>query len=303
MRKKYFIFLLFLCCNASSLIASDNPFVKGTAGKKSIKVTKYPRFIKTIISKVAPMQHKISRKLDSLTKELKNNPSRKLLVMVIFVSFMFGAVHALGPGHGKIITFTYFLSKRANIIQGIIAGNLIAMLHVTSASIIVLSIYFLIKSAYLNAFENINIIIKSVSYSLIILLGILLFVKAFISFKNGRVSHEHGHIHLKSNIEKRSLLPAIFIIGIVPCPRTVIILLFSISVGVLKIGLLSSFTMAMGMAMTISLVGITAIFTKNSLGKLFSENNRLNLTIQSVSEMAGAILLILTGTVLFLLNI
>jgi len=56
------------------------------------------------------------------------------------LAFAFGMVHALMPGHGKTVIFSYFLGSGARLTTGVAMAVKIAALHVGTAVILLLAI-------------------------------------------------------------------------------------------------------------------------------------------------------------------
>ena len=281
----------------SLLFAGDNPFLSREPEKKAVKILRYPGFIQKIMVKIVPLQQKLSAKLTELTREIKNTGSGRALFVVIFISFIYGFIHALGPGHGKIIAFSYFLSREANVKKGIIVGNLIAFFHAGSSLIIVLILYLIVKKTYLTSFENLSGAIKIISYALITLLGLFLLIKAIIELYRIKNGQREISCRIKSN--NKSIIPLVFAVGIIPCPGAVIILLFSISMDVLSVGMISIFSMAMGMAVTISLVGVLTIDSKQGVVKFISGKSKVRDVFQVCTQILGSLFILVLGIVLF----
>jgi ABC-type nickel/cobalt efflux system permease component RcnA len=70
----------------------------------------------------------------------------QLTPLVLFVSlllaFGFGALHALGPGHGKTITAAYLVGKGAKVRQAAVAGAAVSFMH--TASVLALGLVALV---------------------------------------------------------------------------------------------------------------------------------------------------------------
>ncbi|MCK4532231.1 hypothetical protein KAU39_00465 [bacterium] len=287
------------------LFAGDNPFVSGSPDTKAVKAVRYPGFMQKIMIKIVPLQQKLSAKLTKLIREIKNTGSGRALCIIILISFLYGFIHALGPGHGKTITFSYFLAKQADIKKGIIVGSLIAFLHVFSALVIVLILYLIVQQAYLISFENLSRTIKLISYALIALIGLFLLIKAFIDLgkfidlrkrkKNSVLEEDISY----SKINTKNIIPVAFAVGMIPCPGAVIILLFSISMDVLKVGVISIFSMAMGMAVTISLVGVLTIVSKRGVLKFIAGKSKVRDIFQISTQIFGSLFILFLGIILF----
>ena len=48
-------------------------------------------------------------------------------------AFLYGVLHTLGPGHGKVVVVSYFVSRDARLWRGVLMGVQIAVTHVLSA--------------------------------------------------------------------------------------------------------------------------------------------------------------------------
>ena len=58
-------------------------------------------------------------------------------LLALAVAFAYGAVHALGPGHGKFVVVSYFLGREARVMRGVVMAVQIAVVHVIAAIVIV----------------------------------------------------------------------------------------------------------------------------------------------------------------------
>lgn len=299
MNKLLALIILIVVFTVSSMVpAGDNPFISKKPERKDTKSIQYPASVRKVLSKIAVIQHKLNRQLVALTKEIKHTHSKKPLFIMVFISFLYGIIHALGPGHGKTIIFSYFLSNQANIKKGVILGNLIAFLHVASASIMVLILYSVVKQAYLASFEDLSRAVKLISYALITLIGLFLLIKAFVDFRKKEDTEKNWIFD--DQINTRNTVPVAIAVGMIPCPGAVIILLFSISMEVLKIGLILILVMAFGMAVTISSVGVLTIITKQRLLKFVSTKKRMRDIFQVSTEIIGSLLILFLGAFLFI---
>ncbi|MFC2060968.1 nickel/cobalt transporter [Elusimicrobiota bacterium] len=286
------VILLMLLCNIAGIIAAENPLI---SGKKKKHAVKYPAIVRYFISKITPVQYSLRNNITDLVNNLKEKKSSKTLLILIGIAFMYGLIHALGPGHGKVITFSYFLSKKSGIRKGVLLGNLIAFLQVSSAIVIIAVIYFIIKKAFLTTFEDMRRIIQLMSYALISLMGVFLFFRMLYNQKKESEKNFNGN--------DINIIPIAVSIGVVPCPAAVIILLFSISVDMIMTGVVLSLFMAAGMAFTISFVGISTIFMRNNIENIFPKNDNVSKNIHMYAGLFGSFLIFLLGTVLFAINL
>ena len=280
-------------------LATDNPFVSKEPPKKAIKS---PSCLSKIYGKISLWQHQLNEKFARLSREIKTSNSKKPFIALILISFLYGILHAAGPGHGKAVTFSYFLSRREHIKKGILLGNLISFFHALSAVVIVLTIYFILKQSCLASFENLSRKIKLISYSLITLIGAVLLVKSILDLRKDNQHAEEKDLSAHP-LDHKSILPVALAVGMVPCPGVVIIMLFSLSLNMLGIGLVSSFFMALGMAFTISLAGVLSIVAKEGILKALSQKKGARMLVQKGLTTCGSLLILSFGIFLLILSL
>src|SRR3954454_18395817 len=61
-----------------------------------------------------------------------------LLVSVLPLGVVFGAVHALTPGHGKSVLASYLVGSRLAVLRSLIVAGVLALTHVGSAVLLAL---------------------------------------------------------------------------------------------------------------------------------------------------------------------
>jgi ABC-type nickel/cobalt efflux system permease component RcnA len=229
--------------------AQDNPFVSKKSSKEEIRL---PTFASQIFAKILSWQRQLNTKLTQLVKRLKTDMSWGALWPLVAISFLYGIVHAAGPGHGKVVVFSYFLSRRANIKKGLLLGNLISLFHGLSGIITVLALYFIIKTACLSSFEAISQKIKLLSYSLVMVIGMVLLMNSlFKIIKSPSPSLEKDAVIMSP--DHSGVLLLALAVGMIPCPGVVIIMLFALSFDLLTTGGIMSLIMSLGMAVSLSL--------------------------------------------------
>ena len=287
-----------LFASQSPIFAGDNPFISEEAPQKRIVSIRYPVFIQKMLNKITPLQHRLNKALVALTREIKETRSKKSLSIVIVIAFIYGVIHALGPGHGKTITWSYFLSKQAHITKGIVLGNAIAFLHAASALVIVFSLQLLARQAVLTSFEAISRTVQLVSYALIAMIGLFLLIR---TCRNLRRKKDHpGNSLSYEDAKPRNMIPVAIGVGLIPCPGAVIILLFSSAMGVLKLGVLLTLMMALGMGVTISSVAVLTIVAKRGVLKFVSGKPGVIVGFQAATGIAGSAFIFLLGLFLFM---
>ncbi|NLC27846.1 MAG: hypothetical protein GX780_03625 [Campylobacteraceae bacterium] len=184
-------------------------------------------------------------------------------LIIIGVSFIYGIVHAVGPGHGKAVVASYFLSHGKRRKEAFKIGYLVAIFHAFSAFLLTFGIYFFIDGIFSRTFNQSVEVLYRISASMILAVGAYLVYEFLKDFKKEESK--------ASQTKKKSYVLALSI-GIVPCPGVMTILLFSLTLGHLLVGILAAIAMSIGMGLTISLAGIASSegsFLLKKSGRLF----------------------------------
>lgn len=238
----------------------------------------YNNFLQAIIT----YQYELNKLISTSIRSINDESSITLSLSVIGIAFIYGLVHAAGPGHGKALVAFYFTSNKSDYKKAFKIGFLIAIIHSISALIVTFGIFFILKKMFRQYFNNFSEISMLISAILIILVGLYL------------IWHSFSHRKIKEKkIEQnnKSEFTVAFSAGVVPCPGVMTIVLFCIMLGHYTLGLLSAIAMSIGMGLTISFAGILSI-ALNKKGLHFLD------TKGYILEIFGGILVVLLGTFL-----
>lgn len=192
----------------------------------------------------------------------------------------FGVVHALMPGHGKTVLFSYHLGQKGSLPSSIANGTILALTHVGIAIMLVLAGFAVISKAF--AYGGRTPQFETASGILIVLIGAFLLWRA-----SDALAHEHA-----PSGNGRVLA---FVTGLVPCPLTTFIMAYALARGLLAAGLAVTAAMATGMVVTIAAVAVIATLSRERLLRFFARTEGLRATVGRVLEIGSAILVLLFG--------
>ncbi|MCD4814053.1 hypothetical protein K8S19_10235 [bacterium] len=268
---KQIVILLVMVLLTASLAAcayATNPFTgKGALQKKSMLQTKgkVNPWIQPIVTFSQKHQKTFKQKLISFAKQMKEKPFGKAFWLFLWFAFLYGIFHALGPGHGKSIAISYFLSRPGKIVHGFMMGNLLTFSHVFSAVVLVMIFYFVFKVSGLTAFDQFSGYIKVLSAVLLMGVGVYLI---------GHSIHEYRHWSFAVEEDGRkvpdikSLVMTSLVTGLIPCPGAAIILSYAILTGIVVQGLLAMIAVSLGMGLTTSSIALFSIVSRRTFLKI-----------------------------------
>jgi nickel/cobalt transporter (NicO) family protein len=176
-------------------------------------------------------------------------------ISVAALAFCLGMVHALTPGHGKVVLFAYFLGRKARPWAGLLAAAQIACLHVGTAIVLVLAIG---GAAYvLGRPTGIAFVLQVISALAVTAAGAWYLKRAIGGSRPSAGAHSHTGIATA--------------VGLLPCPLTMLVLSAAFADATLGIGLMLVAVMGLGIMVTIGLVGSVGVAAQRGLAAGFGE--------------------------------
>jgi ABC-type nickel/cobalt efflux system permease component RcnA len=152
----------------------------------------------------------MQRELATSVKRLKSGNALAATLTLAGLSFIYGVVHAIGPGHGKTIISSYVVANEETVRRGVIISFIAAGLQALTAVVLVGVLLIAMGSTGLevNAWSN---QLESVSYALIALVGLYLLVSQLMrlwrrwqapylgkQIAHGHIGHHDHHHHLSN---------------------------------------------------------------------------------------------------------
>ncbi|MBB5021388.1 DUF1007 family protein [Desulfurispira natronophila] len=253
-----------------------------------------------------------SQAISNSLKAVKNDGSVLALVTLLAFSFGYGLLHAAGPGHGKSLVASYFLAGKQNYIKAAFMSLLIGIVHVFSAFIFTIILLFVLDALLTSALQQPTKVMTQISGTMIVAIAIYL---AISKFRSHRLHKKHASMpgyqehHQLNSLEathcscrgcsapasKGSDAMLVFSAGMVPCPGTITIFLFSLSMGLYLVGFIAAIVMSLGMGLVIFGAAALSIVARNTLS---SSYHRLSRVVEYASVVfigvLGGLLLLMT---------
>lgn len=282
-----------------------------------------------LLFKTVVWQKNMHQQMAQLLQQVKANPHQTGLMLMLF-SLIYGVMHAVGPGHGKVVIVTYLATHPAQLKSSlkltfavsILQGGVAIMLVTLLLGIMQLSSRYLHQSSFW---------LEKGSFLLVAVLGLLLCYRAikrlYIQVKALKpqkitiqriqplaADHVHsddcgcGHHHLPSAQELqagddwRTRLAIVLAMGMRPCSGAIMVLLFAKVIGVYWWGILSALAMAVGTSLTISLLALFVHYARRLAVKLSRKRASAawGAIAWSTLALTGGIILLFAGGLLYL---
>jgi nickel/cobalt exporter len=197
------------------------------------------------------------------------------LATILPLGILFGAIHALTPGHGKSVLASYLIGSRLAVLRGLAVAGALAMTHVVSAIILALAALPLLTRT-LGGVGRAPVL-EDISRGILALVGLWFLYRAW----KGSTPHAR-HEGLFVGV----------VAGLVPCPLTLFVMFYALSRGVMEAGLTFALAMMLGIALTLGLVATAAILARDRLViVLVCHGASLQKLARGLDAVAGCLLL------------
>lgn len=191
------------------------------------------------------------------------------------LGIVFGAVHALTPGHSKSILATYLTGSSAGLGRGLAISMTLSFVHVSTAVLIAWFSLPLVSRMLGSAGDA--PLLENLSRGVLGIIGLWMLWSALF-----RPPHRHG--------EGEGLSVGVMA-GLVPCPLTLFVMTFAMSRGVPVAGVMFAAVMMIGVAVTLSATALATVLLRQQVSRLFARHPRLiAVATKTVEAAAGAIL-------------
>lgn len=242
---------------------------------------------------------------------------------LVLMSFLYGVLHAAGPGHGKVVLTTYLLTHRSRLNRAVAMGAAAGLLQGVTALVLVyvpigLAGWLPMKT------ETASLWATRVSFTLLAIVGLYLLVRAAgalsesvrqLRRETGEVRHDHAdHVHgagggcrhlpsaadIDTAGSRHAAAGVVLAIGLRPCSGAVLVLVLAAVMDLNWHGALSVFAMSIGTAITVVILAIIATRARDWASAVVAHRSPLwTLAAGGVGALGGALLVLFA---LWLLN-
>jgi nickel/cobalt exporter len=196
------------------------------------------------------------------------------LAAVLPLGIVFGAVHALTPGHGKSVLASYLVGSRLAPMRATAVAGVLALTHVGSAVVLALLAAPLVTRS-LGGVGRAPAL-ETLSRGFLVAIGMWLVIRAL----RGR-GHPHGEG-----------LVVGFVAGLVPCPLTLFAMFFALGRGVPEAGVTFAAAMFLGVGLTLVAVALLTVLARDWVVRVTTRHGAsIEKLARTLDIVAGALLI------------
>lgn len=290
-----------------------NPFGAGTPSTAAPAQAREPGPLTRFWRWIEQTQQSLYRQLAGGVRTLKEERAFSAGLALVLLSFFYGVIHAIGPGHGKAVISSYALANERTARRGIILSFGASFVQALSAIALVGVMAIILNAAGLSIRERVGEL-ETLSYALVAAVGAAMLFAAIRRLWLRRAHlHQHahgedcgcGHAHMPdaktidSNWSWRSAAAIMLAVGIRPCTGAIVVLVFALTQGLFWAGILSTFAMSLGTAITVSVLAAAAVGSRELAARAGGPGSVWAGRVQTAAALGGGLVVMMLGIVLF----
>ncbi|MDQ3425520.1 MAG: sulfite exporter TauE/SafE family protein [Actinomycetota bacterium] len=220
----------------------------------------------------------------------RGDVSLGVLFLSLLIAAFWGAVHALTPGHGKALVAAYLVGTKGTPRHAFLLGGTVTIAH--TAGVFAIGIVTLALSQFILP-ERLYPWLTLASGLLVVAVGASV-LRQRLRWRGRRAhddnhhdhghdhGHDHHHHHTGDELTSKGILGVGIAAGLLPCPSALVVLLSAIALHRVGLGLALILAFSVGLAATITGIGLVAVFARRAFGRL-SLDGPLIRTLPAVS--------------------
>jgi len=208
-----------------------------------------------------------------------------VILASLAAALFWGAAHALSPGHGKSIVTAYLVGQRGTRWHAALLGLIVTATH--TAGVFTLGFVTLALSQFVVP-EHLYPWLNLASGLLVVSIGVSVFTARWRHVYAHRHGHHHHHHHEHDSPSFRSLFAVGVSGGLLPCPSALVVLLAAISLHRVAFGLILIVAFSLGLALSITGVGLVAVLAK----RVFARARFDGRVLRALPAVSAAVILV-----------
>jgi ABC-type nickel/cobalt efflux system permease component RcnA len=259
-----------------------------------------PAWLRSVLARVNVAQRQLNQTLSRELRQLREGDMTRAGLTVAWIAFLYGVLHAIGPGHGKMVVSSLFVARDVRLGTAIGISGLVSLLQAVSSIAIVSVVALVLGRGGLDVLRD-SRRVELVCYGLIVLIGVTMLAAVLREVWVHRRAAPSAHAPVAERETGRPISAwLVLVTGLTPCASAVIVLLFALGQGVYLAGVAAALVMAVGMGLTVSLVGLLAVAARRGAIRAVKAPSDASHWLKDILAAGGAAAIAGVGLLLFL---
>lgn len=305
------------------MLQAGAALAQATAAQSGGEGTSLTQLFSRLVFWVQGQEQWFSQSMTGALEKLAGGEPWTAALLLAGFSFIYGIFHAVGPGHGKAVISSYVLANERTLKRGVLIAFMAGFFQALSA-IAIVSVMGLVFNLGKRRMEAVSNNLETISYAVITLFGLwLLFsqLRLYVWARSESHDHDHdhshddhghdqhGHAHLPGAAELegafsfRTAIGMAAAVGLRPCTGALIVLVLALHQGTYWAGVVSTFVMALGTSITVSLLAVMAVVARDQATRLAGTSEVWVGRIETLAKVGGGMVMLLVGFAFFLASL
>jgi nickel/cobalt exporter len=290
-----------------------------------------PDFVRKVLVSSIVWQGRLNARMADATEALRRSSAPFTWLTLIGLAFAYGVLHAVGPGHGKLVVGTYLGSRKTRAVEAVFLAVWTAAVQAMSAIVLVFGAAWFAKEGMSNVLSN----AASLDIASCVLLcvaggwtiyttlaqrdccddiGTVKLVPDERSMAQPASRDEPAYLGRKLQLHARSsarvsrsarsklatpsqILATGFASGVRPCVGSIFVLIAAIAAHTPFVGIAATFAIGAGVALTVTVFGLGAVGANRLISARGIRIRSKMKTARRVFAIMGALVIVLFGAV------
>ena len=232
-----------------------------------------PGWLAGLLMDMVAAQRTLMAHLSELMRNSQGTGWSTIALVLIGASFLYGVLHAAGPGHGKIVIGAYAATQKSGYRHSLALAGAASLLQAVTAITIIFVALAVVDAAVSQASGAVRSA-ELVSFAAVALLGAWLTQRAVVALWRHRSAPAHtccGGRHAGDIRAERGWAPvigAVLSVGLRPCSGAILVLLLGNAYGMPVLAAVAVLAMAAGTALTVGTVAATVTSIRLLAGRV-----------------------------------
>ncbi|HLK56819.1 MAG TPA: hypothetical protein VKU00_09655 [Chthonomonadaceae bacterium] len=202
-----------------------------------------------------------------------------ILLLSLGIAFLFGAFHALSPGHGKAMVAAYLVGSRGTMKHAVFLGGVVTLTH--TIGVFALGLITLMATRYIVP-ERLYPVLGALSGLAIVGIGFGLLIQRVRKFRaqdeeaglesvdgaGDYAEFEPPVLPDRTPISLKTLIVLGITGGALPCPSALVVLLSAIALHRVAFGLTLIVAFSLGLAAVLTVIGLLVVRARGLLERM-----------------------------------
>ena len=255
--------------------APPHPF--GTAPPRSAPpVTSSAAPSDSLVQTIRQQQKRLQKSLVDALRHLRDESSVQAFFALVAAGFIYGVLHAAGPGHGKAVISSYVFASGGSLWPAIRLSFLSAFAQAVTAIVLIGTVVLVLDLAAAHI-RSATAWLETAGAILLTAIGAWMAWRTVSAFRRQRAAgirgehaeHVHGdgcghEIHGGKHADRSVILA----IGLRPCSGALLVLVFGQAIGMFTAGMAATLAMALGTGMMVAALALLTVASRRLAERL-----------------------------------